>query len=82
MLVIWDDNLSEAARGIFDEDKRYFMHQALSTPVLNVISGARGAHIFDLEGKAYIDMHGNGVHNAGFNNPDVTHAVMQQLKTI
>jgi len=77
----WDKNLSEEARRIFEEDKRYFIHQALSTPVLNVISRAKGAQIFDLEGKAYIDMHGNGVHNAGFNNPEVIGAVIQQLES-
>ena len=38
----WERNLSPEARRWFEEDARYFLHQSLSTPVLNVLSGARG----------------------------------------
>jgi 4-aminobutyrate aminotransferase len=75
----WERNLSPEARKWFDEDCRYFLHQSLSTPVLNVLSGAEGIYIRDLEGRSYIDMHGNGVHNAGFNHPAVVAAVRRQL---
>ena len=75
----WERNLSGEARKWFDEDRQYFLHQSLSTPVLNVLSRADGIYIEDLEGKKYIDMHGNGVHNAGFNNPAVINAVKRQL---
>jgi 4-aminobutyrate aminotransferase len=75
----WERNLSPEARKWFDEDCRYFLHQSLSTPVLNVLSGAEGIYIRDLEGRCYIDMHGNGVHNAGFNHPAVVAAVRRQL---
>ena len=75
----WERNLSPEAHKWFDEDCRYFLHQSLSTPVLNVLAGAEGACIRDLEGRAYIDMHGNGVHNAGFNHPAVVAAVRRQL---
>jgi 4-aminobutyrate aminotransferase len=75
----WERNLSPAARKWFEADGRFFLHQSLSTPVLNVISGAAGACIRDLEGRSYIDMHGNGVHNAGFNHPAVVAAVRRQL---
>jgi 4-aminobutyrate aminotransferase len=75
----WLRNLSEVARELFEMDKKYFLHQALSTPVLNVLSRAEGIYIEDLDGKKYIDMHGNGVHNAGFSNPDVIEAVKKQL---
>jgi len=75
----WGRNLSPEANKWFEEDCRYFLHQSLSTPVLNILSGAEGIYIRDLEGKSYIDMHGNGVHNAGFNNPAVIAAVRSQL---
>jgi 4-aminobutyrate aminotransferase len=75
----WERNLSSEARRWFEEDGRYFLHQSLSTPVLNVLSGAEGACIRDLEGRSFIDMHGNGVHNAGFNHPAVLAAVRRQL---
>jgi 4-aminobutyrate aminotransferase len=75
----WERNLSAEARRWFEEDSRYFLHQSLSTPVLNVLAGAEGVYLRDLEGKRYIDMHGNGVHNAGFNHPAVIAAVRAQL---
>ena len=75
----WERNLSKQARTWFDEDTKYFLHQSLSTPVLNVLSRAEGIYLQDLEGNKYIDMHGNGVHNAGFNNPSVVEAVKRQL---
>ncbi len=67
------------ARRWLEEDARYFLHQSLSTPVLNVLRSADGAWIEDLDGRRYLDMHGNGVHNAGFNNPAVVEAVRQAL---
>ena len=45
------DNLSTKAKKWFDEDHKYFLHQSLSTPVLNVISSAHGIYIEDLNGK-------------------------------
>ncbi|GLX67173.1 (R)-1-hydroxy-2-aminoethylphosphonate ammonia-lyase [Paenibacillus glycanilyticus] len=77
----WDRNLSLAARAVYEEDNRYFLHQSLSTPVLNVLSKAEGIYIYDMDGKPYIDMHGNGVHNAGFNNDDVIEAVIAALRS-
>jgi 4-aminobutyrate aminotransferase len=61
------------------EDTRYFFHQALSTPVMNVLSRTEGAYIYDLEGNKYLDLHGNSVHNIGFSNPHVLAAVKRQL---
>ena len=75
----WKGNLSERGRKILDDDNRYFLRQSLSTPVMNAIGKAYGIYIEDIEGKRYIDMHGNGVHNAGFNNPEVIEAVKNQL---
>ena len=75
----WDRNLTREARDVFNEDRKYFLHQSLSTPVLNVLSKAYGIFIEDMNGRRYIDMHGNGVHNAGFNNPEVIAAVKKQL---
>jgi 4-aminobutyrate aminotransferase len=75
----WARNLSKQAKTWFDEDTRYFLHQSLSTPVLNVLSRAEGIYLQDLGGNKYMDMHGNGVHNAGFNNPSVVEAVKREL---
>jgi len=75
----WAQNLSPDAKEIFAEDNRYFLHQSLSTPVLNVLSKTHGIYIEDIDDKQYIDMHGNGVHNAGFNNPEIIAAIKQHL---
>jgi len=63
-----------------ERDTNSFLHQALSTPVMNVLSKTEGAYITDLQGNRYLDLHGNGVHNAGFSNPKVIEAVINQLQ--
>ena len=73
------NGLYQATRHWIAEDAKYFLHQALSTPVMNVIARTEGAYIYDLAGNKYLDLHGNGVHNAGFSNPDVIEAVIRQL---
>lgn len=68
-----------ATQAWFEEDNKYFLHQSLSTPVLNVLVKAEGPYLYDMQGNRYLDMHGNGVHNGGFNNPEVIAAVKAQL---
>lgn len=75
----YNQNLDSNTKYWIDEDSKYFLHQALSTPVMNVLSKTEGAYIVDLNGKRYLDLHGNGVHNAGFNNAKVVEAVKAQL---
>ena len=74
------DGLNEETRHWLAEDAKYFLHQALSTPVMNVLSKTEGAWIEDLQGRRYLDLHGNGVHNAGFSNAEVIAAVQRQLQ--
>lgn len=77
----YTDSLDDNTRYWIHEDAKYFMHQALSTPVMNVLSKTAGAYIHDLNGNKYLDLHGNGVHNAGFSNPEVIAAVIEQLQS-
>jgi 4-aminobutyrate aminotransferase len=86
-----DVNLSEHRRtwrteqigpetaALLDEDARYFLHQSLSTPCLNALSGASGATLTDMEGRACLDFHGNSVHQVGYGHPKVLEAVKRQL---
>ena len=67
------------ARRWLDEDARYFLHQALSTPCLNVLARADGIYLEDVEGRRYMDFHGNSVHQVGFANPAVVAAIKAQL---
>ncbi|MCP4694721.1 MAG: aspartate aminotransferase family protein, partial [Desulfobacterales bacterium] len=38
-----------------------------------------GVYIEDLQGRRYLDFHGNNVHQVGFGNPDVVAAVKEQM---
>lgn len=61
------------------EDGRYFLHQSLSTPCLDVLAGCGGATLENLQGRSYLDFHGNSVHQVGFGNPRVVQAIKDQL---
>lgn len=69
-------------RALLDRDAAVFLHQSLSTPCLNVLRAADGAHIEDLEGRRYLDFHGNNVHQVGFGNPRVIDAIIAQLHAL
>ncbi|MEO1450137.1 MAG: aminotransferase class III-fold pyridoxal phosphate-dependent enzyme, partial [Bacteroidota bacterium] len=64
---------------LLKRDAAVFLHQALSTPVGNWIARAEGAYIYDGQGRAYLDLHGNGVHTVGYHNPAVVEAIQRQL---
>ncbi len=65
-----------------EEDAKYFLHQSLSTPCLNVLQGAEGLYIEDLQGNQYLDFHGNNVHQVGFGHPKVIEAITRQMETL
>jgi len=73
------DALDADARALLEEDARYFLHQSLSTPCLNALRGADGIYLEDLQGRRYMDFHGNSVHQVGFANPAVVAAIKAQL---
>lgn len=76
------ENVSEESQRWLAADARVFMHQSLSTPCLDVLSGAAGAAIENLEGRRILDFHGNSVHQVGFGHPRVVAAVKEQLDTL
>jgi len=73
------EHVSEATKSDLQQDARYFLHQSLSTPCLNVLASAQGSWIEDLEGRRYLDFHGNNVHQVGFAHPRVVAAIKEQL---
>jgi 4-aminobutyrate aminotransferase len=73
------EHLDEETRELLAEDARWFLHQSLSTPCLNALRGAEGAWIEDVQGRRYLDFHGNSVHHVGFSNPRVLAAIRTQL---
>jgi 4-aminobutyrate aminotransferase len=79
----WSErHIDAATRELLDEDARYFLHQSLSTPCLNVLTGAQGATLTDLQGRTFLDFHGNNVHHAGFGHPKIVAAIREQMETL
>lgn len=72
-------HISTATAKVLQQDATHFLHQSLSTPCLNVLQGAQGSWIEDIEGKRYLDFHGNNVHQVGFAHPRVVAAIKEQL---
>ncbi|MFH1984419.1 MAG: aspartate aminotransferase family protein [Pseudomonadota bacterium] len=76
----WSETAIDAdTRQWLARDARAFVHQSLSTPCLNVLSACRGSVIEDLQGRAFLDFHGNSVHQVGFSHPRVIAAIKDQL---
>ncbi len=76
----WQDkHLDAQTRSLLEEDERYFLKQSLSTPCLNAMRTCEGVYIEDLQGRRYMDFHGNNVHQVGFANPDVIAVIKDQL---
>ncbi len=76
----WQEkHLNAESRALLKEDARYFLKQLLSTPCLNTMRACEGIYIEDLQGRRYMDFHGNNVHQVGFANPDVISAIKDQL---
>ena len=72
-------NLDAETQALLEEDERYFLKQSLSTPCLNVMRACQGIYIEDLQGRRYMDFHGNNVHQVGFANPEVISSIKYQL---
>ena len=75
-------HLDSKSRALLDNDARYFLKQSLSTPCLNAMIACQGIYIEDLQGRRYMDFHGNNVHQVGFGNPEIIAAVKKQLDTL
>ena len=69
---------AETARWL-EEDTRYFLHQSLSTPCLDVLAKCSGSYLEDLNGRRFLDFHGNSAHQVGFGHPKVAEAIKRQM---
>jgi 4-aminobutyrate aminotransferase len=72
-------HIGDDTRHWLEEDARYFLHQSLSSPCLNVLRHVQGATLTDWEGREILDFHGNNVHQIGFAHPHVLQAIRHQL---
>ena len=77
-----ENDLDDATRALIEEDARYFLHQSLSSPCLDVVARAEGIWIEDTGGRRYMDFHGNSAHHIGYGHPRLIAALKQQLDTL
>lgn len=75
-------SLDAAAHALLARDSRAFLHQAVSTPCLNVIARAEGIWIEDSAGRRYMDFHGNNVHHIGYGHPRLKKAIAEQMEAL
>jgi 4-aminobutyrate aminotransferase len=78
----WYKVLDSATLELLDDDAGMFLHQSLSSPCLDVLASCDGIYLVDLQGKRYMDFHGNGVHQIGYRNSFVIDRVKQQLDSL
>lgn len=79
----WEEaNIDAQTRRWLAEDEKFFLRQSLSTPCLNVLTACDGSYLQDLQGRRYMDFHGNSVHQVGFRNERVINAIKLQLETL
>lgn len=76
------DHVSAEARDLLEEDARWFVHQSLSTPCLDVIARAEGVYLINTDGRRIMDFHGNAAHQVGYGHPRVVEAIRQQIETL
>ncbi|MFK5974343.1 MAG: aspartate aminotransferase family protein [Flavobacteriaceae bacterium] len=79
--VKWQENniLDPKTQNLLKEDAQLFLHQSMSTPCLDVLKSCKGASIKNIEGKEYLDFHGNNVHQVGFANTYVVDQIKKQI---
>ncbi|MFH4965948.1 aspartate aminotransferase family protein [Gaetbulibacter sp. M235] len=81
--VLWNEQHSdEKTLELLEKDARYFMHQSLSTPCLDVLRKSEGATFENISGKKYLDFHGNNVHQVGYAHPRLIENVVKQLQKL
>jgi 4-aminobutyrate aminotransferase len=78
----WDAQVGPRARALLKRDETVFVHQSLSTPCLDALDSVDGCMLHSADGRAYIDFHGNSVHQLGYANAAVIAAVAQQLQRL
>jgi 4-aminobutyrate aminotransferase len=75
----WNNRLNDLSLEILEEDEHVFMKQSMSTPCLNGVVDADGCYLVDINGKKYLDFHGNSSHQVGYKNPYVIEAIKKQM---
>lgn len=67
---------------LLERDAKYFLHQGMSTPCLDVLEESKGAKLINLDGKEFFDFHGNNVHQMGYGHPRIKKALLEQIDSL
>ncbi len=73
------DAIGPRSAPLLERDAEAFLHQSLSSPCVSTIARAEGIWIEDLDGRRYMDFHGNSVHHIGYGHPRLVAAIKRQL---
>lgn len=76
----WNQQITDPeTKSILADDTRYFLHQSMSTPCLEVLKSCKGSLIQTFHGKQLLDFHGNNVHQLGHGNDFVINKIIEQM---
>lgn len=79
----WSEkHIDQEAAALLRRDADVFLHQSVSTPCLSAIRRAEGLWIEDIQGRRYMDFHGNTVHHIGYGHPRLITAVQRQMEEL
>lgn len=79
----WNRQITDPiTRQILEDDARYFLHQSMSTPCLDVLANCEGSEIHTLSGRKMLDFHGNNVHQLGYGNDYVMSQITEQMQRL
>ncbi len=76
------EEVNDQTKQLLEKDAKYFLHQSMSTPCLDVLKNCEGSYLESISGKRYLDFHGNNVHQVGFSHPKMVSALMGQLQEL
>lgn len=79
----WNQKITDPlTRQILADDARYFLHQAMSTPCLDVLESCNGSGMQTISGRHLLDFHGNNVHQLGYGNDYIISQITEQHKSL
>lgn len=77
---VWlEKSKGEKSEPLLKRDSDAFLHQSLSSPCVSTIAKAEGIWVEDLDGRRFMDFHGNSVHHIGWGHPKLIEAIKAQL---
>lgn len=76
------EEVNNQTKLLLEKDARFFLHQSMSTPCLDVLKNCEGSYIESISGKRYLDFHGNNVHQLGFSHPKLINRLTEQLQNL